>query len=172
MKLKHKIYFSIAALLALASWAIAIYYWDKIPQTIPIHFGISGQADGWANKSIFNVSLIPFLQTIFLGLFVFLYYKPQYSDIPTTMWLMTLDKKHRDHAFSLIRIMLVGMSLWLGILFTYMTYGMNISAIGPDSGLSTPIMFSVIGLMILWLTYWTIKVYRATKEAMASSRNK
>lgn len=172
MKLKHKIYFSIAALLALVSWAIAIYYWDKLPQVIPIHFGISGQADGWANKSIFNVFLMPFLQSLLLGLFVILYYKPQYSDIPTTMWLMTLDKKHRDHAFSLIRIMLVGMSLWIGLLFTYITYGSNVSALNHDLGLSSPLLFSIIGLMIIWLIFWTVKVYRATRQAMNSKRIK
>jgi uncharacterized membrane protein len=170
MKLNHKIYFIIATLLALASWVVAIYYWDKLPQTIPIHFGISGQADDWANKSIFYVFLIPFLQSLILGMFVFLYYKPQYSDIPTTMWLMTLDKKHRDHAFSLIRTMIIGMSLWIGVLFTYITYGMNASALDSDSGLSTPIMFIIIGLMIVWLIFWTVKVYRATKEVMKSIR--
>ncbi len=170
MKVQHKIYFLAAALMALASWIIAIYYWDKLPQVIPIHFGISGQADDWANKSIFYVFLIPFLQTLILGMFIFLYYKPQYSDIPTTMWLTTLDKKHREHAFELIRIMLVGMSLWLGVLFTYLTYAMNYSSVKSDAGLSTPIMFSIIGLMMVWLVFWTVKVYRATKEALGSVR--
>ncbi len=170
MKVQHKIYFSMAVLLALTSWIIAIYYWGKLPQVIPIHFGISGQADDWADKSIFYVYMIPFLQTLILAMFVFLYYKPQYSDIPTTMWLTTLDKKHREHAFELIRIMLVGMSIWLGLLFTYMTYGMNAASMKSDTGLSTPLLFSIIGLMIVWLIYWTVKVYRATKEAIKSAQ--
>jgi len=168
MRLKHKILFIIAVILAVTSWAIAIYYWDKLPGTIPIHFGINGQADDWANKSFFYVYLIPIIQSLMLGAFVFLYYKPQYSDMPTTMWLMTLDKKHRDHAFALIRTMLVGMALWIGVLLTYITYGMNASALDSSLGLSTLLMFIIIGLMLVWLVYWTVKVFKATKSAIAS----
>lgn len=170
MKLSHRIYLIFAALLAIASWIIAIYYWNKLPNVIPIHFGISGQADDWANKSLFYVFLIPALQSVLLGVFVFLYYKPQYSDIPTTMWLMTLDKKHREHAFELIRIMLVGTSIWIGILFTYITYGMNAASLNDDLGLSTTFLFLIVGLMLVWLVFWAIKVYRATKDAIASMR--
>lgn len=172
MRLGHKISFLIAILLALASWGIAIYFWNKLPDVIPIHFGISGKADGWADKTIFNVFLIPFLQSIMLAAFVFLYYKPQYSDIPTTMWLMTLDEKHREHAFRLIRIMLVGISLWIGALFTYMTYAMNQSAIEPNLGMSTPLLFTIIGSMMAWLAYWAFKVYFATKSAIADIKKK
>jgi uncharacterized membrane protein len=172
MKKAHKIIFVIAAVLALVSWVVAAYCWGKLPDIIPVHFGISGQADGWAEKSLFYVFLIPFLQTIMLSGFVFLYYKPQYSDIPTTMWLVALDKKHREHAFNLIRTMLAGIALWIGLLFTYITYGMNVSALDDSVGLSSPVMVMLVVLMVLWLIVWTIKVYRATKAAVASFKNK
>jgi len=172
MKLKYKICFSIAILLAVSSWVIAIYYWGKLPSIIPTHFGISGQADDWANKSLFYVFLIPVLQSLILGLFIFTYYKPQYSDMPTTMWLMTLDNKHRDHAFDLIRTMIGGISIWIGVLFTYITYGMNNSALNTDSGLSSWFLFALIGSMMVWLVFWSIKVYRATKSAIKAMKSK
>ena len=172
MKLKHRILLVIAVLMALASWVIVIYFWDKLPSTIPVHFGISGQADDWANKSLFYVFLIPLVQTIILGFSIFLYYKPQYSDMPTTLWLMTLDKKHREHAFELIRTMLVGISLWVGLLMTYITYGMNISALDSDSRLSPIILTVIIVSMLLWLIYWSIKVYKPKKTAIGSIKNK
>lgn len=170
MKKTHKILFIIAAILALASWVISISYWGSLPKVIPVHFGLSGQADSWANKSIFYVYFIPLIQTVFLAAMGFLYRKPQYSDIPTTMWLMTIDKKHRDHAFGLIRTMLVGTSVWLGMLFTYLTYGINASALNEDQRLSVVVMVLLIMLMIAWLIYWAIKVYRATKEAVADTK--
>jgi uncharacterized membrane protein len=170
MKLSHKLLFVVSIALAISSWVIALYYWDKLPSIIPVHFDISGQADSWENKSIFYVFMIPFLQTVMLAAFAFLYRKPQYSDIPTTMWLMTLDKKHRDHAFKLIRIMLVGISVWIGLLFTYITFGMNASSLDSNFGMSTPIMFTIIGLMIIWLMFWTVKVYRVTKQVIKSNR--
>lgn len=169
MKTRHKILFGIAILMAIASWAITIFYWDKLPSSVPTHFGFNGQPDGWAAKSLFSVFLLPAIQTVLQIGFVFLYYKPQYSDMPTTMWLMTIDKKDRDHAFSLIRTMLVGTSLWIGALFTYLAYGMNISAVNENSGLTSWIMLILIGGMLAWLAFWTFRVYRATKEAIVLS---
>jgi len=172
MKTKHKIIFAVAGLMALASWIIAIYYWSKLPAVIPTHFGISGAADGWADKSIFSVFLLPALNTVMLAMFIFLYHKPQYSDMPTTMWLTTLDDKQKDHAFSLIRSMMAGMSIWIGVLFLYITYGSNVSAIDSGYKLSTWFMLVLIGAMLIWLAFWAIKVYRTTKEAVAVMNKK
>lgn len=172
MKKQHKILFAIAAILALASWGIALYYWDKLPGVIPTHFGFSGRPDEWADKSVFYVFLMPFIQSLILGLFIFLYKKPQYSDMPTTLWLMALDKKSRDHAFGLIRTMLIGTSIWTGLLLTYMTYGMNLSALDNDSSLSPFIILTIVSLMIVWLVFWTLKVYKATKKAMTSTHGR
>lgn len=166
MKINHKIGFAIAAALAIASWIITVYYWDKLPNVIPTHFGFNGQVDGWANKSLFYVLMVPVLQSIMLVGFVFLYYKPQYSDMPTTLWLMSLEKKHRDHAFSLIRVMLVGTLIWISVLFTYITYSLNASALNKDLGVSPWIMSAIIISMIVWLIFWSIRVFKATKQAM------
>jgi uncharacterized membrane protein len=172
MKQKYKIMYGLAAILAIISWVIAIYNWDKLPDVIPVHFGIDGQADGFADKSLFSVFFIPGLQTLMLGLFIFLYYKPQYSNIPTTMWLMALDDKQRNHAFGLIRLMHAGVAIWVGVLLTYITYGSIVSALNNNLGLSTGVMLAVIGLMIVWLIYWTVKIYRATKQAVMSVKSK
>lgn len=166
MKKWHKVGLGIAAVLAVVSWVIAIYYWGKLPNLIHTHFGITGQADGWSTKSIFSVFFIPFLQSLMLAGFVFLYYKPQYSDMPTTLWLMTMEQHKRDHAFELIRTMIIGVGIWIGVLFTYITFGMNSVALDNSHGLSSWILFGLIVLMLLWLVWWTVKVYRATKEAM------
>ena len=172
MKLSHKILYSLAILLALASLAIAITYWSRLPEMIPVHFGISGEPDDWVSKSLFYAFSVPGLQVILLAFFVFLYYKPQYSDIPTTMWLMTLDKKYRNHAFDLIRTMLAGTAVWIGVLFTYLTYGMNVVAVNEKDRISSGFMWLIITLMLLWLAYWTFKVYKSTKSAIASMKNK
>jgi len=172
MKQKHKIIFFIAFILVVVSWMTAAYYWDKLPAVIPVHFGIDGLANGWADKSLLNVFLIPIIQTLMLAGFAFLYRKPQYSNIPTTMWLMALPKKQRDNAFDMIRIMLTGTILFISVLFTYITYEMNVSAFDAKSGLSTWVMLTLLGLMIIWLSYWTYKVYKATKKAVSKTKLK
>jgi uncharacterized membrane protein len=166
MKTWQKIGFAIAALLAIASWVIAIYYWGKLPSVIPTHFGVNGTPDAWSSKSIWYVFLIPSLQTVLLAAFIFLFYKPQYSDMPTTLWLMAMKSETKEHAFDLIRTMIVGISIWIGVLFTYITYGMNTSALLKDSGLNPWITLGIVGAMIIWLIWWTVKVYKSTKEAI------
>ncbi|MEI6266780.1 MAG: DUF1648 domain-containing protein [bacterium] len=170
MKTWHKIGFVISTLLTLASWAIALYYWDKLPSVIPTHFGFNGPANGWSNKSIFYVFMIPFIQSLMLACFGFLYWKPQFSDMPTTLWLMTMGETKRVHAFDLIRTMLVVIGLWVGVLLTYITYGMNISALDNSMGLNTWLLMTIIVLMIIWLIWWTAKVYKATKAAIGDNK--
>lgn len=172
MKQKHKIIFFIAFILAVVSWMTAAYYWDKLPAVIPVHFGIDGLPNSWADKSLFFVFLTPFVQTLILAGFAFLYRKPQYSSIPTTMWLMALAKKQRDNAFDMIRIMLTGTLLFISVLFTYITYEMNVSAFDAKSGLSPWTMVALIGLMLIWLGYWTYKVYNSTKKAVSANNKK
>lgn len=164
MKLKYKIVFTIAGLLAIASWLIAINFWDILPSVIPTHFGIDGLADDWSNKTFLSVFLLPIVQVLMLGLFIFIYYKPQYSNIPSTMWLMILDKKQKDRAYDLMRTMHAGIILAISMLFTYMTYAMNMSAIYEDYALSGVIMFGVIGLILAWTIGWTVVIYRISKN--------
>ncbi len=172
MKTWHKVGFVIAGALALASLGIALYYWGKLPSIIPTHFGISGQPDDWNPKSVWYSFMMPVLQIVMLGSFIFLYYKPQYSDMPTTLWLMAMDDKVKDHAFDLIRTMLVGTSLWIGMLFTYITYMMNYSALNKDAGLVPWVMLTILGAMMVWLIWWTVKVYRATRDAIKELKAK
>ncbi|MEI6228836.1 MAG: DUF1648 domain-containing protein [Candidatus Saccharibacteria bacterium] len=162
MKPRFKIYYTIAILLALTSWIITIYFWDKLPSIIPTHFGISGAADGWAEKSLFSVFLLPSIQTIITGLFIFLYYKPQYANIPSTMWLMTLDSKHRDHAFGLIRNMMAGTLIITSTLFAYLTYSMNNAAFDHEPTLSSPFLLAIVVILFAWLAFWMVRIYRET----------
>lgn len=139
-----------------------------MPSVIPVHFGISGAADSWADKSIWYVFLLPALQTVMTVVFFVLYYKPQYTNMPSTMWLMTLDKKYREVAFGLIRNMMAGTIIIVGVLLTYMAYGMNNSAVNESVGLSPTIMLMILGVMFIWLIFWSVKIYRETRLRMKS----
>jgi uncharacterized membrane protein len=141
---------------------MSLYFWDKLPSVIPVHFGISGQADSWANKSFWYVFLLPILQAFMTGLFIFLYYKPQYTNMPSTMWLTVLDKKHRDRAFDLIRSMMAGTIIIVGALFTYMSYGMNNSALNINVGLLPWVMVAFLIILFSWIIYWYVKIYKET----------
>ena len=173
LKIEKKWHFWVLILcgvLAVSSLAIAIYYWGKLPQTIPTHFGFSGQANAWGDKSVWYSFLMPILQTLMLIGFVILYFKPQYTNMPTTMLLTTLDKKKRDYAFDLIRNMIVITLLLIGLFFTYLTYGINYSALHADAGLSPQVMFTWLIVLLAWLIWYNVKVYRVTKKFIAEAK--
>jgi uncharacterized membrane protein len=159
----------LCALLALASWMIAIYYWGKLPQTIPTHFGFSGQVDGWGQKSVWFTFMIPALQTLMTAGFVFLYFKPQYTNVPSTMLLMTITKSKRKKAFTMIRNMLVITLLFTGLFFTYLTFGTNYSALHTSTGLLPQVIIIWLAALFAWLIWYNIKVYRITKKLVTSS---
>lgn len=167
----HRWAFIAAIILAMASWAIALYYWDKLPAVIPTHFGLSGQADDWSNKSVWYAFMIPFLQSVMLIGFGFLYHKPKFTNMPTTMLLDALEQPKREHAFKLIRTMLVITTLFIGVFFTYLTFGMNYSALHENVGLIPQIMIAWIVILFAWLIWYNIKVYRLTKQFLAKSKH-
>lgn len=163
MKNWHKTVFGLSFVLIIVSWAIAFYYWDKLPSIIPTHFNFSGAPDAWSEKSIFYTFLLPVFQTIMFLVFIFLYYKPQYSNMPTTLWLTTLEKVKKDHAFGLIKTMNTILALWLSLFFAYLTFEINNSAI-TGGGPNPLIMIGMLVAMLIFIIYWNIKVYKNTKR--------
>ncbi len=165
MKKVHKILFSISFVLLIISWVISLIYWGKLPSIIPTHFGFNGMPDAWNKKSILYTFLLPSVQALMFFIFLFLYYKPQYSNMPTTLWLTTLDKDKKEHAFNLIRIMHATILIWINLLLTYMVYEMNESALS-QKGLNPLIMLTMLVIMLIFIVAWNIKIYKSTKEAM------
>ncbi|QKQ74804.1 DUF1648 domain-containing protein [Nostoc sp. TCL240-02] len=59
---------ALAGLLGL--FGIAIYAWFTLPDTIPIHFGFDGKANGWGSKKI--LWLLPIVGLAIYGLLTFI----------------------------------------------------------------------------------------------------
>ena len=54
--------------LAIAPFAILIFYYPNLPDVVPIHWNASGEADGWAKKGFSSVFFLPVLAA-FLQIF-------------------------------------------------------------------------------------------------------
>ena len=50
-------------LLTLAPFAVLAFYYPQLPDVVPIHWNLAGEADGWADKSFFSVFFLPVLAT-------------------------------------------------------------------------------------------------------------
>ena len=159
-------------ILAIASWIIAVYFWSKLPQTIPTHFSYSGQADSWSQKSVWYVFLIPLLQTVMVISFGFLYLKPQYTNMPSTLFLTTYEKTKRSIAYKLIRNMLVVTLAFVGVFFTYLTFALNYATLHGSIGLMPLVLIVWLVTLFIWLIWYNVKVYRTTMKFIADSKSK
>ena len=69
MKNKKLVYLTYFVTLAPA--LVGLILWNQLPERMPIHFGVSGQADGWSGKTmaVFGLPvLMALFQTLMLGL--------------------------------------------------------------------------------------------------------
>ena len=45
---------AVLVVVTLSVWAVAIAYWSQLPERIPMHFGMNGVPDRFADKSIWS----------------------------------------------------------------------------------------------------------------------
>jgi len=116
---------------------ILYYYWPALPDVIPTHFGISGEADGWGSKN-----------TLFLlvgtnvGLYVMM---TVLNFFPHTFnYLVEITEKNARAQYANARLMMNFMKVELVYLFAYVTWGTVQAALGNASGLDDRIMIIAI----------------------------
>lgn len=151
-------------------FAMSVFFWNQLPAQIPIHFGLSGTPDAWAAKSIIYVFLIPTILLVMLLVFLLLYRYPQYSSFPTTLILMTVEEKKREHIFGIIRSMLTYTLLWTAILISYLQFTILATANGRTLGLSPYVMVGSLVVLFLILIAYSIKMYLSIRKMLKNPR--
>jgi Predicted membrane protein len=66
-------WFGIDFLLIAITIILSFTFYDRLPEKIPIHFNIIGQADNWMAKSFFSVFFAPAMQLLMTLLMFFVY---------------------------------------------------------------------------------------------------
>jgi len=111
---------SISLLVYLGTIIYIIYYYNKLPNIIPIHFDFSGKADAFGNKS--QIISIPIINTIlYIGLTVL----NKYPHIFNYLGEITLDNAASQYKFAtrLLRfIKLIVMIVFLVIVISVIHY--------------------------------------------------
>ena len=59
---------TVVILLTIAPFAVLAFYYPQLPDVVPIHWNVAGDADGWANKSFFSV-FAPAILATYLQIF-------------------------------------------------------------------------------------------------------
>jgi len=108
---------ALAIIMLILGWWVALSSYPRLPETIPVHFGFKGQADGWGGR--WMIFLLPAVATLIFTLDLWIFTRP--------------DAVARTPAEVALAIHLLIMEMTA--LFAYITWRMALVAFGKASGL-------------------------------------
>lgn len=170
MRRGHVLIFSIVAGLLVSVFTMSVFFWNELPTRIPVHFGLSGTPDSWAPKSIIYLFLVPMILLVMFLVFLLLYRYPQYSSFPTTLILMAVEEKKREHIFDIIRSMLSLVLLWLTIFFSYLQFSILATANGRALGLLPYVMIGALIILLAILITYSVKMYLSIRKMLKNPK--
>ena len=137
-------------LILLALWTLTITNYSSLPDTIPIHFNATGQADGFGNK-VSIIALPVIASVLFIGLTVLNRY-PHSFNYPSAI---TEDNALR--LYTLATRMLRYLKLVLVLVFGGIEFMTIQNATGKTAGLGVWFLPLTLVLIFLPLIYFLIK---------------
>jgi uncharacterized membrane protein len=133
---------------------ISAYYYPRLPETIPQHFNLKGEPDGWGGKG--SLLIMPIIGVILFTLLTVLSQFPHVFNYP---WPITEANARRQYAIS--RQMLSAVKLALVATFTYITWSMIGTALGRRDGLGPSFMIVETSLLFAIIGFYLVRAKRA-----------
>lgn len=132
-----------AAVLLVLIWVLAVIFYHKLPDIIPIHFNVLGEADKWGNKGyLFFMAGIATLAMIGTG--VSAYFPTRMTNFP-----IRITEKNILPQVILASHYLRILNIFLGILFVAILCSMSESIFPVRQGLFTVLAGIVVLLLVL-----------------------
>ena len=152
---------NISFFLKLSSFFLLVFIWvytmityGKLPETVPIHFGLDGTADGFGSK---NTNW--FLAGISSAIFILIMYLSQNPNAPG---LNIPENLKKDPAISEFVVSIL--SVLIMFLFANINYESIQVSLGKVEGLSH-ITNYILGVMLLFIISMMIYSWRSTKKS-------
>ena len=110
--------------------ALPIYFFDKVPDTIPRHFGANGEPDGFSGKGIIwtlpIIGIVMYVGMFWLNKYPHIFNYPQQVTKDNALRLYTIGTK-----------MIRTLNAIITCVFAYITYSKIQTALGNQDGLGT-----------------------------------
>ena len=130
--------------LLLLNCVLVVYHYFSLPEVIPTHFGLNGEADGFGNKKMIFFELI-----IAIGLSFLLHYM---SENPNTPGLNIPEKLREDK--DLTRFFVQGMLLFVMVLFLGISWTTIQVALGQQDGLGWFPLIILAFMFVYMITFF------------------
>jgi uncharacterized membrane protein len=144
-----------------AIWLLTIINYANLPHTIPIHYNVAGQADGFGGKS--NILTLPLIATVlFIGLTILNKF-PHHFNYPTKI---TADNASRE--YTKVTRLIRYLKFIIVIVFGLMAFQTIRSANGQTSKLGVLLLPFTLGLIILPLIFYVVKSFKTDRMTRKS----
>jgi len=134
-------------------WGITFYQFKNLPETIPTHFNITGEADGFGKKS--TIFLLPVFGTVlFIGLTILNFF-PHVFNYPVKITPENAAKQY-EMATRLVRVL----KLSVLIIFIMIIWMTSAVASAKMNGLAAWFVPVVLAVTFIPLGYYIYKSFR------------
>lgn len=130
-------------------------YWPGLPQRIPIHFGVSGQPDGWGDKSGLFSSIVIGM-AVYLGMTALYKYPHLYN------YLFEITEDNAGIQYRLARSMVSWLKTTMILIFAYIEWEIIQNAVGGQlHGPGSRFLIIVLIFTVVPMIIYAYKAYRA-----------
>jgi len=130
---------------------LPFFYYTKLPDIIPIHYGLNGKPDQFADNRM--IWIIPIVETIiYIGLSIF----NRYPDIFNYPKKITEENAERLYRFASKMIRVINTEVVL--VFSYLTYAIIQTALGNQIGLGSYFIPFSLFLILGTIGYFVVEM--------------
>ena len=129
------------------------YYYGKLPEEIPTHYGVSGQPDDFNSKGF--IWLMPIIAVPMYFILLCLNRYPHIFNYP-----QEVTEDNAEHLYTIATKMIRSINTVISCVFAYLTYSTIQTALGKQDGLGTyfiPIFMIILFSIIGYSTYYSTK---------------
>lgn len=129
-----------------AGIAWIVVHWNQLPDQVPIHFGVSGQPDGWAPKPA--ILITPAAATfVYITMTI-----GQYFGKPNVPWRITPENRAR--IYEITHELIWWLKLQITWMFAYIQYTQVEVALGHKAGLGASFTPLFLGMVLFTLALY------------------
>lgn len=145
---------ALSFLILIFIWIYTIINFKNFPETIPIHYDLTGNPDGFGSR---NTEW--FLNIVATAMFIMLFTMSKKPNDP----LLNIPKNIKENPI-LTEFVVSILLLIIMMIFGVISYESTLNALGKTKGLSSVTNY-LLGLMVLGIILMLIYSYRLSKKA-------
>lgn len=140
------------------NFALILLFYSTLPEIVPNHFDLYGNANGFGEKS--SIYILPIISLlIYFGMtMVATKVKPYYFNLPTKV-----TEKNAPQLYAITIRMMVVMNLIIAIVFTIITMGIIRSALSGSNSISMLTLPLSLIAIFACIIYYAFKMFKIPK---------